>query len=61
MNMPQEHLDEIATRSAAGEGVTHVLLSLGYTDMTECLTYLRDNHNDMIVAAKRDQIARKKE
>lgn len=55
MKIEHDVVREICRRSAAGEGVSHILNSLGI-DSHDGLIYLRDHHVGEITAAKKAQI-----
>lgn len=54
MTLTPAQLDTLCARSAAGEGVTHVLAEWGCNDL-ETITWLRDNHHSALKAAKQEQ------
>ncbi len=56
--LTKEVADEICRRSSAGEGVFAIIADMGLPD--ETLDWLKEHHHGAIVAAKREQIRRKR-
>ena len=50
---------EICRRSSEGEGVMAVIADMGLPD--ETLDWLKDGYQGMVIAAKQEQIKRKRE
>ena len=50
---------EICRRSAEGDGVMAVIADMGLPD--ETLDWLKDGYQGMVIAAKQEQIKRKRE